>query len=136
MDPSTVSLDGVWEVGPNRVYTDRVPVPGLASDPTRPTNGLLWYRRKVDLPGGSWTDATLVLNGARFCPSVYVDGTKRAWMSGYTHRVTWELDALTIGLGQRYTGEMEDLLVVDRALSDSEVAALYGYDSDLRELLR
>jgi hypothetical protein len=30
----------------------------------------------VELPQGAWTDATLTLNGARFCPAVYVNGGK------------------------------------------------------------
>jgi beta-galactosidase len=71
-----LSLDGDWELGPGRVYTRTVHVPGLATDPKKINEVPLWYRRTVRLPRGSWTHATLVLNGARFCPAVYIDGTR------------------------------------------------------------
>lgn len=69
-----VNLDGTWEVGIDRRYDRTAIVPGLATDPKTPTAGTLWYRRRVRLPGGAWTHATLLLGGARFCPAVYVDG--------------------------------------------------------------
>ncbi|MHC4575312.1 MAG: glycoside hydrolase family 2 protein, partial [Planctomycetota bacterium] len=60
----------------DRRYGRTVQVPGLATDPTRVNKGTLWYKRKVKLPQGNWTHATLVLNGARFCPAIYVNGEK------------------------------------------------------------
>jgi hypothetical protein len=69
-----ISLDGKWEVGEGRRYERHVVVPGLAQDPARMSDEALWYRRSVILPEGAWTRATLVLNGARFAPAVFVDG--------------------------------------------------------------
>jgi hypothetical protein len=71
-----LSLDGEWELGSGRAYTRRVRVPGLATDPRKINEAPLWYRRTVRLPRGSWTHATLVLNGARFGPAVYVEGAR------------------------------------------------------------
>lgn len=67
-------LDGVWDAGLERRYDRRLRVPGLATDPSKPTPGTLWHRRTVSIPLGPWTQATLTLKGARFAPKVYVDG--------------------------------------------------------------
>ncbi len=77
-----LTLDGPWEVGEDRCYDRVVNVPGLAADPCQPTQGLLWYRREVVLPAGTWSHATLLLYGARFCPQVYVDGQLVAARAG------------------------------------------------------
>ena len=69
-----IVLDGYWQAGLDREYSLTVPVPGLMGDPREIDAGMVWYRREVALPAGDWTMATLVLNGARFCPSVYVNG--------------------------------------------------------------
>ena len=75
-DVVELSLNGRWELGVDRRYERVVEVPGLATDPRQVNKGTLWYRRKVKLPPGNWTHATLTLNGARFCPTVYVNGEK------------------------------------------------------------
>lgn len=69
-------LNGTWEAGIDRNYEIVAQVPGLATDPGHMTEGTLWYRRMVELPEGDWTSAILILNGARFCPTVYVNGEK------------------------------------------------------------
>jgi beta-galactosidase len=77
-----ISLDGVWDTGIDRHYDARTPVPGLAEDPGQMSPGTLWYRRSVPLPEGNWTTATLRLGGARFAPTVYVDGEKISGSEG------------------------------------------------------
>ena len=67
-------LNGQWEMGECRHYFQTVEVPGIHCDPTKMNNDTLWYRRKVILPKGTWTYATLQLKGARFAPAVFVDG--------------------------------------------------------------
>jgi concanavalin A-like lectin/glucanase superfamily protein len=57
--------------------------------------------------------------------ALYVDGALRGWMEGYRHQVTWEVGALRIGLGQRYAGLLDELLILDRELAAEEVRALY-----------
>ncbi|NLD73314.1 MAG: glycoside hydrolase, partial [Chloroflexi bacterium] len=78
----TLSLDGIWQVGEERRYDGEAPVPGLARDPARMNDGTLWYRRRVRLPEGDWSHATLTLQGARFCPTVHVDGREVSRAAG------------------------------------------------------
>lgn len=77
-----VSLNGAWEMGLERHYTQSAQVPGLAQDPTKSSPGTVWFRRQVRLPGGNWTQASLTLNGARFAPQVYVDGERVSQSEG------------------------------------------------------
>ncbi len=87
-------LDGQWEAGVDRCYDRVVNVPGLAADPREATRGMLWYRREVVLPAGTWSHATLLLYGARFCPQVYVDGqlvsASTGGMTVTTHNLSCE----------------------------------------------
>jgi beta-galactosidase len=69
-----ISLDGQWDAGIDRHYDRTLRVPGLASDPGKPTAGTLWYKRTIQIPAGRWTRATLILKGARFAPQVYMNG--------------------------------------------------------------
>ena len=57
---------------------------------------------------------------------VYIDGVRRGWMEGYEHKVTWNIEELTIGLGQRYAGKIDEVLILDAALETSQVEELYG----------
>ena len=66
--------------------------------------------------------------------ALYVDGALRGWMKGYAHQLTWDIDALTIGLGQRYVGAIDELLILDVALSANEVVELFGLTKPLRSL--
>lgn len=79
---TTISLDGVWETGIDRTYTQQTRVPGLAQDPAKPSLGALWYRRRITLPKGDWDRATLTLQGARFSPSVFVNGVEVSHKDG------------------------------------------------------
>ncbi|WP_289055404.1 hypothetical protein [Carboxylicivirga marina] len=72
--PQSIVLNGQWQCGENRVYNREVSVPGLASDPTKINQGVLWYKKEIVLPEGAWLNATLELKGARFMPKVYIDG--------------------------------------------------------------
>jgi len=67
-------------------------------------------------------------NGAEGSTSahVYIDGIRRGWAEGFTHRLTWEnMEEMTIALGQRYVGGIDEVLILDCALSGEEVEALY-----------
>lgn len=74
MAQQTISLNGLWQMGEGRKYVNEVSVPGVHCDPTKMNADTLWYRRIVTLPEGDWKYAALELKGARFAPSVYVDG--------------------------------------------------------------
>ena len=77
-----LSLNGKWEAGLNRVYTFTTDVPGITLDPSKMTDGKLWYKREVMMPKGDWGKTTLVLMGARFAPEVYVNGIKVSQQNG------------------------------------------------------
>ena len=68
------SLRGIWEIGYGRVYTREVTVPGIPNDPRTIDPDVVWYRKMVTLPEGDWTNASLILKGARFCPGIFIDG--------------------------------------------------------------
>jgi beta-galactosidase len=77
-----ISLDGKWDIGIDRHYHGQTTVPGLPEDPAQMSPGTLWYRCAVQLPPGNWTLATLHLGGARFAPTIYVNGQKVARSEG------------------------------------------------------
>jgi len=57
--------------------------------------------------------------------ALYVDGRLRGTMERYEHRLTWNLDAVRIGLGQRFVGGIDELLILDTALPADSVRALF-----------
>ena len=61
--------------------------------------------------------------------ALYIDGRLRGWITGYRHALTWNVPELRIGLGQRYVGRIDELLILDRALTAEQVAALYALPS-------
>jgi hypothetical protein len=101
-----LSLNGKWEIGADRHYSSLTTVPGLATDPKEINPTTLWYRRAVRLPEGSWTNATLILNGARFCPSVYVNGQKVSEKPGGMTVTTHLLDNPAIAPGRNVVLEI------------------------------
>lgn len=105
-DCHSISLDGDWEAGIDRRYDRTVRVPGLAGDPAVATPGTLWYCRRIELPAGTWTHATLVLNGARFCPSVYVDGQQVSASGGGMTATTHSLGSPSVRPGAQITLEI------------------------------
>lgn len=56
--------------------------------------------------------------------AVYIDGRLRGTMSGYEHRLTWNIDELRIGLGQRYVGAICDFSIYDAALTVEQIREL------------
>ena len=69
-----ISLNGIWQLGEGRNYTEETIVPGIATDPAKMNEQTLWYKKEITLPKGNWTNATLELKGARFSPEVFVNG--------------------------------------------------------------
>jgi hypothetical protein len=67
--------------------------------------------------------------------TLYIDGARRGWMEGYRHQVTWAGEAPRIGLGQRYAGLLDEVVIVDRELSAEEVRALYRLAGPLGDSL-
>jgi beta-galactosidase len=73
-ETESVSLNGEWQMGFSRNYDCTVQVPGISNDPAVIVDEVLWYKKEIKLPEGSWEKATLQLKGARFLPQVYVNG--------------------------------------------------------------
>ena len=76
-----ISLDGVWDIETDQGRSEAT-VPGLATDPAAVNATPLRCRRRVTLPAGDWTHATLTLNGARFMPRVLVDDVEASRAAG------------------------------------------------------
>ncbi len=74
IDSDRLLLNGEWDVGFNRQYTKRAKVPGLVTHPGEISKDTLWYRKKITLPSGNWEHVSLELMGARFSPSIFVNG--------------------------------------------------------------
>lgn len=66
---------------------------------------------------------------------LYIDGQLRCAMDGYAHKLTWNMSEMVIGLGQRYVGSIDELLILDVALSDDQVAELHSLSAPAGELL-
>lgn len=114
-----LNLNGYWEVGINREYSSKTRVPGLIGDPTTITEGILWYKKKIKLPDGYWKNATLVLKGARFCPSVYVNGHKLSMSTGGMAPTTHFLDHPSIKPGTTIQLEIALQPLDEVALTDA-----------------
>ncbi len=114
---STLSLDGRWELGLDRRYSGHVDVPGLAGAPAEMSAATLWLRRQVRLPAGNWNRAALRLKGARFAPTVWVNGESVSSAEGGMSPTEHELRAA----GVAPAGEVE-LEIALRSLRDLDPA--------------
>jgi hypothetical protein len=83
-----------------------------------------WHRQQWHHVVATWRNA----NSGRpdGAAEVWIDGVRRGWTESYEHRVTWDLEAMTIGLGQRFQGRIDDVLILDAALVEDQIVALYG----------
>lgn len=78
----SINLNGAWEYGLNRNYDQKVEVPGVADNPAHMAKGVVWYKKKVALPQGTYNHATIELKGARFNSVVYINGQKASYQNG------------------------------------------------------
>lgn len=94
---------------------------------------LAWKRGEWHHVAATWRN---INSGRKDCAAeVYIDGVRRGWVEGFEHRLTWDMAGMTIGLGQRYTGLLDELLILDVALSASQVGALYKLPGSASDLL-
>ncbi len=94
---------------------------------------LHWKRGEWHHLVATWENANSGKENGR--SEVYIDGVKRGWMEGYDHRVTWSIEEMTIGLGQRYAGKMDEVLILDQATDASQVEALFKLQEPVSSLL-
>ena len=92
-----ICLNGKWEYGIDRDYQNTTQVPGITLNPEEVTEGTLWYKRTVELPSGDWNTAILELKGARFRPTVYVDGEKVSYTEGGMTRTFHRMSGMNPG---------------------------------------
>jgi len=83
---------------------------------------LNWRRDAWHHVAATWENANSGAANGR--ATLYVDGIRRSWMEGYAHRLTWNSAKLRMGFGQRFVGEMCEVLILDRAMAADEVAEL------------
>lgn len=70
-------LDGAWSAkDATGAYTRTIEVPGIVNDPAKMDEGPVWLKREVILPAGDWEQASLLFKGARYNPTVYINGDK------------------------------------------------------------
>ena len=102
-----ILLNGKWETGLNRNYTDESNVPGLIYSACEPIKGTLWYKRDITIPDGDLTRASLVLYGARYMPKVYVNGKYVSSSNGGLTVTRHFLDSADVKPGNTVTLEIE-----------------------------
>lgn len=94
---------------------------------------LHWRRHEWHHLVATWRNANS--GRADGAAEVWIDGVRRGWIEGYQHRVTWDMEALAIGLGQRFCGRLDEILILDAALSAPQVRALHGLAGPVAQLL-
>ncbi len=142
------SADGSFYLDLTRPDDDRYGSPrklrfGLYNDSperSRFVGGQLIVVGELNWRAGDWHHVVATWSHANSgrqdgCANLYIDGVRRGWMTGYRHQLTWDVEQLTIGLGQRYAGRIDELLILDRDLSVEEVAELYHRPTPLLEPL-
>ena len=67
---------------------------------------------------------------------LHIDGVLRGWMTGYRHQVTWDIGSMTIGLGQRYSGGIDELLILDASLSQESVTGMFRLPGPVGDMLK
>jgi len=93
-----------------------------------------WHDRRWHHVVATWRNANSGL--ADGAAALYVDGRRRGTMDHYEHRLTWNLDSVMIGLGQRFVGSIDELLILDVALSAEQVQSLFQVEGKLASVWR
>ena len=151
VDPFHISrsaADGSFYLDLTRPNDDRYGSPrklrfGIYND--SPANdrfigGQLIVVGELDWKRGEWHHVVATWRNANSgaedgAAEVYIDGVRRGWMSGYAHRVTWAIEEMTIGLGQRYEGLIDEVLILDAAVDSARVGELCGLASPVGDIL-
>jgi hypothetical protein len=86
-----------------------------------------------------WTHAVFTLDRINAgkdvnAGSLYLDGKKQGEIKGFDLTFGWDPAAVMLVLGAAYVGQIDDLAVFDRVLSDQEVTLLHGLKKGVAEL--
>jgi hypothetical protein len=89
---------------------------------------------------GQWTHVAIVFaalgTDSGGTAKLYLNGKPAGAAQGIREPFGWEPELATVRLGVNYTGLMDDLSMFTRALSDAEVAALYGLEGGAATILK
>ena len=92
-----------------------------------------WKRGEWHHVVATWRNAN---SGRKDCiAEVYLDGVRRGWTEGFEHRLTWNTAEMNIGLGQRFAGLIDEVLLLDVALPASPIAVLHRLPGPAGDLL-
>ena len=81
----------------------------------------------------TWKNANSGNNDAS--AALYIDGQLRGTMQGYAHRLTWNINEMNIGLGQRYVGRIDEFLILDTALTAENTIKLHELNEPVKTIL-
>ena len=107
-EDNVISLNGLWTWGVDRSYQRTTTVPGLVVSGDSLPSKCIWLKRKVERPAGQWTSATLLLKGARFDPTVYLNGKLIGQQKGGMAPLQFQLPLSQLQVGR--TLELEIML--------------------------
>lgn len=96
--PPALNLNGPWRARFADGSVHEILQPGIIGDPAIPS-GTLKLSRRVTLPSGTWTGATLLLKGAKYRPRVHVDGALVAHAEGGLAPVRLALNHVSVKPG-------------------------------------
>lgn len=90
----------------------------------------------IDFTGGEWHHIVGVwsgLDGRKGAGLVrlYFDGLSVGEIKGFDHRLVWDMTQVEIRIGLGFKGIIDEFFIMNRCLSDKEVAALYHLDKPL-----
>ena len=81
---------------------------------------------------GQWTHVAFTYSGLNSADGAtihfYLNGENQGAREGIAESFTWDVERAVIKLGINYAGLFDEVAIFDRALSDSEIAELYGLD--------
>lgn len=65
---------------------------------------------------------------------LYLDGVPQGALENRTQTFTWDISKTAVMLGLSYIGSFDDLAIFDRALTPTEIAALFALPSGVKAL--
>jgi hypothetical protein len=93
--------------------------------------------KKTPFGRDRWVQVTVTHSGlgsGKGTAKLYLNGKLQGTTPVIKEPFTWNLAEATIRLGLSYVGLFDDLAIFDRALTDSEVAALHGLKEGIQSL--